>query len=179
MSSVKRLVELAAESTTKDLPIGKTGKRWKSGHRLSWRLNKPRETRHMLKENQVRYDARKAILHKTIQITKDAKQIDVFPMPRFKKEKKVLDYPTEIRKLAIYPSAIELTKDDLTNVTPEVLPLLGKKIRDLRATGESWASVTLNLLQAYTYHLAGTSLSLPSPCLFHYLPLLLFLFFLC
>lgn len=159
MSAAGRVAEIVAESTTKELPLGKAGFRWKSGHRLSWRINKSREKRQVLKEHQVRYDARVVQKSKTMDILKESKQIHAFPLPRYKETQKVVDLQEEFKKLSIHPSTVTLTEDDLTKVTPEVLPLLGAQVREMRATGQSWQNITLHLLRIYTSHLKGMPLS--------------------
>jgi len=156
MSSTARIAEIVSESTTKDLPIGKPGFRWKSGHRLSWRITKSREKRQVLKEHQVRYEARVVQKSKKMDILKESKQIDVFPLPRYKEQKKIEDLQQGYKQLAIHPHTVTLTEQDLTKVTPEVLPLLGRQIQELRATGQSWQNITLHLLRIYTFHLRGT-----------------------
>lgn len=156
MSGKRPVIEVALDSVTKDLPLGKRGFRWTSGSRLSTRLTKTREHRHILKENQTRYELREAQIDKKIALMKDAQQINVYPMPRFKETKKVTDFEAQHRKLKIDSSTVTITEGDLTKITPEVLPLLGQKIRDFRATGQSWSNITLHLLQTYTAHLKGT-----------------------
>lgn len=163
MSAAARIADMVSESATKDLALGKVGPRWKSGHRLSWRINKSREKRHVLKEHQVRYDARVVQKAKKIDILKESKQIDVFPMPRYKEQKQIVDLQEEYKKLAIHPSTITLTEKDLTKVTPEVLPLLGRQVQEMRATGQSWQNITLHLLHIYTSHLQGMFLFASSP----------------
>jgi hypothetical protein len=157
MSLEKRVADLLATSTTKDLPIGQAGKRWKSGHRQSWRIIKSREKRADLKEHPIRIDKRKAQLAKTMDILKNSKQIDSFPMPRFKEKTKQLDHQAIFKRLSIHPQNVTLTEDDLTKVTPEVLPLLGQRIRNMRSTGESWANITLQIVKSYTSHLSNPS----------------------
>lgn len=155
MNNQQAIIKHMAESTTKDLPLGKPGARWKPTSRLSVHLNKTREMRQVLKENQVRYEKRAELISKKLAIEKNSRQIDLFPMPRHKETKKAIDYVAHHKLLFIHPKSITLTEEDLTKVTPEVLPLLGPKIRSMRRTGESWANITLALLQSYTSHLRG------------------------
>lgn len=163
MSGKRPIAQIAIDSVTKDLPIGKPGFRWQSGSRLSNRLTKSREARQVLKENQTRYDLRMVQIDKKLAITKESKQFDVFPMPRHKENKFVVDHEAQFRKLAIHPGTVTLTEGDLTKITPEVLPLLGQKIRRLRSTGQSWANITLFIMSSYTSHLTGTLLILHFP----------------
>lgn len=156
MSGKRPIVQIAADSLTKDLPIGKPGFRWQSGSRLSNRLTKSREHRQVLKENQTRYDLRVVQNDKKMAITKESKQFNVFPMPRHKESKFVVDHEAEFRKLAIHPKTVTISEGDLTKITPEVLPLLGQKIQRLRSTGQSWANITLFIMSSYTSHLTGT-----------------------
>lgn len=160
MSGKRPVVQAAVDSLTKDLPIGKPGFRWTSGHRLSTRLTKSREARQVLKEHQTRYDLREVQKNKTSLILKESMQVNTFPMPRYKETMKVVDYEARYLKLSIHPSTVTLTEGDLTKITPEVLPLLGEKIRDLRKAGQSWANITLHFVSSYTAHLKGTPPSL-------------------
>lgn len=160
MNLEKRVSEILKDSTTKDLPLGSHKKRWKSGHRLSWRLNKPREKRADLKEHPTRVDQRIAQKDKKVSILKEAHQIHAFPMPRYKENKKIIDHQAVYKKLIVNPQTVTLTEEDLTKVTPEVLPLLGQKIRRLRSTGESWEAITLEIVKSYTSHLSGALLLL-------------------
>lgn len=144
-------------TNTKDLPIGKPGPHWKSGHRLSLKLTKPREARQALKENQVRYDARQTLRAKLSEIFKEGQQHDKFPFPSHKEAAKI---PVDYRKLAktqhITPQNVDIDEKDLYHITPELLPMLSGKIRDMRVSGHSWEHITLAMLFQYTAHLKGT-----------------------
>lgn len=142
---------------TKDLPLGKTGPRWKSGHRLSLKITKPREARQVLKENQVRYEARQVLRAKLGELLKEGQQKDKFPFPRHKEDaKKPIDWRHEHKVFHINPKTVEIEEKDLYQITPELLPMLANKIRDMRAAGHSWEHISLAVVFQYTAHLKGT-----------------------
>ena len=167
MSAGKEVAKLLAESTTKDLPLGTTGKRWSAGHRLAWRLQRPREQRQVLKENQTRHEMRTDLKQKKMELYRESKQIDVYPMPRFKETKHSVDFVEQYKQTFIHPGSITIEEKDLISVPPETLPILGRKIKDMRATGESWSNITLAVVHQYTSHLTGTLNRLKNPLYIH------------